>query len=557
MVKARERPSIRQWSMGLVLFGVALGPSTNVARAQQQTPPIGFEQAVESVARSLPNDEAVLRRLYRLADHRPLWIAGDRPTTQAVAVVGFIDSVAQRGLRPADYDVDVLHAMFTMLPPPDSTLASDSIRLATIDVALSRAVIHLLDDLDRGRIDPTALGIEMPPREQRDVPSMVVAASRSDDVARILETVEPRYAGYAALLQMLGRYRALARDSSLVLPPDQRTIRPNDTYSDAPRLRRLLIALGDLSPEAAYSEPNRYAGALVLAVMHFQHRHGLASDGKIGEDTRAALRVPLARRVRQIELALERWRWLPSRAPERFVVVNIPAFRLYAFENDSMAQQPVLSMNVVVGEAERRHDTPVFVSVMREVVFRPYWDVPPRIARTELVPAIRRGAIDMASEGYEIVSSGEASRVYPPTRANLDRVSAGTLRLRQRPGGGNALGLVKFVFPNDHDVYLHGTPAAKLFAFTRRDFSHGCIRAEQPAALANFILAGDSTWDAESIAAAMQGNRTLHVSLPQPVTVFILYMTTVIAPDGMLYFYPDLYGGDAELEQALRSSPDE
>jgi murein L,D-transpeptidase YcbB/YkuD len=555
MAKVLRRRSIGEWSTGLVLSVVVLGASASILGAQRQTSALGFAAAIDTVARSMPNDDTALRRVYGLAGYRPLWMAGDRPSAQALAVVGFIDSVAQRGLRAADYDVDALHAMLAMFPPSDSTLASDTMRVAAIDVALSRAVIHLLDDLERGRVEPGTLGIEMPARDQRDTPTMVVRVSQSDDVARTLETVEPRYAGYAALVRTLARYRALATDSSLVLPPDKRTVRPNDIYSDAPRLRRLLTALGDLSPDAAYSEPNRYVGALVLAVMHFQLRHGLASDGAMGEETRAALRVPIARRVRQIELALERWRWLPSRAPDRYVVVNIPAFRLYAFENDSMAKQPVLSMNVVVGEAERRRDTPVFVSVMREVVFRPYWDVPPRIARTELVPAIKRGAIDMASEGYEIVGAGDASRVYPPTRANLDRVFAGTLRLRQRPGDANALGLVKFVFPNDHDVYLHGTPAAKLFAFTRRDFSHGCIRAQQPSALASFILAGDSTWNTEAIAAAMHGDRTLHVSLAQPVTVFILYMTTVVAPDGTLYFYPDLYDGDAELERALRSLP--
>jgi murein L,D-transpeptidase YcbB/YkuD len=493
-----------------------------------------------------------------VAAYRPLWIAGDRPTAQALAAVDFVDSLAQYGLRPADYDVDVLHAMLTMLPFPDSMFASDSMRLAAIDVAISRSVLHLLADLESGRVDPSKVRFEMPPREHRDVASIVVAASRSDDVARTLETAEPEYAGYAALVRVLGRYRALARDTALTLPPNRATIRPDDIDSDAPRLRRLLIALGDLSPNVASpGDPNRYAGALVLAVMHFQRRHGLAPDGRIGGATAAALRVPLAQRVRQIELALERWRWLPSRAPARYVVVNIPAFRLYAFENDSLAEQPVLSMNVVVGEAERQHGTPVFVSEMREVVFRPYWDVPPRIARAELVPAIRRGAIDMDSEGYEIVSSGDSPRVYPATRANLDRVLAGTLRLRQRPGNGNALGLVKFVFPNNHNVYLHGTPAAKLFAFTRRDFSHGCIRAEQPAALASFILAGDSTWNTDAIAATMHGERTLHVPLPQPVTVFILYMTTVVAPDGTLYFYPDLYGQDAALERALRSAPNE
>ena len=551
MVKVRWRHSIGQWSMGLVLSGV-FGAGASAAGAQRQPNPVGFEPAIDTIARSLPNDASRLQRVYGLAEYRPLWIADGGPTAQALAVVRFIDSVAQRGLRPADYDIDGLHAMLTMFPSSDSPLASDSMRLAAIDAALSRATIHVIGDLERGRVNPSELGIEMPPREERDIASIVVAASRSVDVAGALESVEPRYAGYTALVRLLGRYRALANDSLLVLPPDHRTIRPNDVYTDAPRLRRLLIALGDLSPEAAYSEPDRYVGALVLAVMHFQRRHGLTPDGAIGEETRAALRVPLGQRVRQMELALERWRWLPPRAPERYVVVNIPAFRLYAFDNDSMASHPVLSMNVVVGEAERRHDTPVFVSTMREVVFRPYWDVPPRIARTELVPAIRRGTIDMASDGYEIVGAGDASRVYPPTHANLDRVLAGTLRLRQRPGNGNALGLVKFVFPNDHDVYLHGTPAGKLFALTRRDFSHGCIRAEHPSALASFILSGDSTWNTDAIAAAMHGDRTLRVSLPQPVTVFILYLTSVVAPDGTLYFYPDLYEEDVELERALR-----
>ena len=246
---------------------------------------------------------------------------------------------------------------------------------------------------------------------------------------------------------------------------------------------------------------------------------------------------------------------MPARTPLRYVVVNIPAFRLYAFENDARAERPVLSMNVVVGDAEGRHDTPVFVGEMREVVFRPYWDVPPRIARTELVPAIRRGAIDMNGEGYEIVGAGDNPRALPPTRANLDRVVAGTLRLRQRPGNNNALGLVKFVFPNDHNVYMHGTPAVNLFGYARRDFSHGCIRVEQPPTLASFALEGDDAWTTESVERAMRGERTLRVPLARPVSVFILYMTAVVAPDGTAYFYPDLYGEDAKLDRELGGSP--
>jgi len=159
----------------------------------------------------------------------------------------------------------------------------------------------------------------------------------------------------------------------------------------------------------------------------------------------------------------------------------------------------------------------------------------------------------MDREGYEIVSVGDDSRAYPATRTNLDKVAVGTLRLRQRPGNGNALGLVKFVFPNNHDVYVHGTPAVQLFAFARRDFSHGCIRAEQPVALAVFALAGDTTWNRAAIEGAMHGNETLHVPLAQPISVFVLYLTTVVAPDGTAYFYPDLYGQDAKLARALGS----
>lgn len=555
MATIRQAANMNWWALRLALASLVVG--VTVIHAQQQTTSMRFSAAVETIARSMAYDAPVLRRVYARTAYRPLWIAGDRPTPQALAAVAFIDSVAQRGLRATDYDVDAMHARLATLPSVDALQASDSLRLAAIDVALSRSIIHLVVALERGRVDPATVRVEMPLREGRDVAAFVVEASRADDVARILASVEPPYAGYAALVRMLARYRTLAEDSSLSLPPDEKTVRPNEIYPDAPRLRRLLTALGDLSPNAAYSEPNRYAGALVLAVIHFQRRHGLAADGTIGGATRAALRVPFRQRVRQIELALERWRWLPSRAPVRYVVVNIPAFRLYAFENDSTAQQPTLSMNVIVGEAERHRDTPAFVSEMREVVFRPYWDIPPRIARTELVPAIERGGIDMASAGYEIVGPGESPYVYQATRANLERVAAGSLRLRQRPGDGNALGLVKFVFPNSHNVYLHGTPARELFAFARRDFSHGCIRAEEPAALAHFVLGADSAWNRHAIEGAMDGTVTLHVPLPQPIAVFILYMTAVVAPDGSLYFYRDVYGGDAKLDRVLRAQPND
>ena len=492
----------------------------------------------------------VLERVFELAGGQPVWTRDGRPTREAHAVITALAESDARGLRPANYDKGALGVLAAALDRAPST---DSARLAGFEVAVSRGLIAMLDDLARGRVDPKALRIAFPSTpEAPDLASKVLEVSRGEDPAVVIAAVEPPYVGYAALQRALARYRALAADTSLTLADPGRVVRPNDYYRDAPRLRRLLLAVNDLSPTSpAAADTTHYAGPLVLAVMHFQRRHGLDADGILGAATMEELRLPLADRVRQIELALERWRWLPHRPPERYIVINIPAFRLYAFEHDSAAEHPVLSMNVIVGEAERRRDTPIFAAEMRELVFRPYWDVPPRIARTELVPGIRSGAIDMDREGYEIVSAGDNARVYAPTRANLAAVAAGTLRLRQRPGPGNALGLVKFVFPNDYSVYLHGTPATQLFSYARRDFSHGCIRAEQPTAIAEFALCADSGWTREAIENAMHGSRTLHVPLSKPLMVYVLYFTAVVAPDATVYFYRDLYDQDVALDRAL------
>ena len=292
--------------------------------------------------------------------------------------------------------------------------------------------------------------------------------------------------------------------------------------------------------------------------MRFQRRHGLDADGVIGQATMTQLRVPLARRVRQIELTLERWRWLPGRPASRYIVVNIPSFRLYAFENDSAAERPVLAMNVIVGKANGRHNTPVFSATMREVVFHPYWDVPPRIARTELVPSFRRTPATFEREGFEIVrlGAGEVNApTFPPTAQNLARVAAGELRVRQRPGPANALGVVKFVFPNRYNVFLHDTPTRGLFASTRRDFSHGCIRVAQPNDLAEFVLRGQEPWDRVAIDSITTGDGTVHVPVVRPIQVVVLYATAAVAEDGTVRFYPDLYRHDAALERALGIAP--
>jgi murein L,D-transpeptidase YcbB/YkuD len=362
------------------------------------------------------------------------------------------------------------------------------------------------------------------------------------------------------LRDALRSYRALAARPDLQpWRTDAAAIRPGDEARDLPALAGWLAALGDLpAVDLGAVRPDVYEGALVDAIARFQRRHGLTADAVIGRNTRAALAMPLDRRVRQIELALERLRWLPHPA-SRVVVVNIPMFRLWAIDvpcptpsaECATPPQPVLESGVVVGKALDTR-TPVFDAWMTHVIFRPYWNVPRSILRNELLPQIRRNPAYLARNDLEIVrgESDEAVPV-PPTPENFDALAAGALRLRQRPGPGNSLGLIKFVFPNAADVYLHDTPARSLFERPRRDFSHGCVRVERPLDLAEWVLGGDPAWTRLAIEAAMQGAPSRRVDLPAPIQVLLFYLTAIVTADGAMLFADDIYTHDARLARAL------
>jgi L,D-transpeptidase YcbB len=263
-------------------------------------------------------------------------------------------------------------------------------------------------------------------------------------------------------------------------------------------------------------------------VKDFQRRHGLEPDGFIGKGTIAAINTPLSVRLQQIQFALERYRWIPDSFPQAPIVVNIPEFRLRTMINQPGARP--LDMAVVVGKAYH-HRTPVFTDYMRYVIFRPYWEVPASIAQAELFPKMRRDP-NYAAE-HNFIVDGD--------------------RIRQKPGPKNALGLVKFIFPNSYNVYMHGTPATELFSRSRRDFSHGCIRVENPPALAEWVLHDNPEWTPDRISAAMNGSDTIQVDLPHPIPVLILYSTAVVKPDGQIYFFDDIYGYDDALRQVLES----
>jgi murein L,D-transpeptidase YcbB/YkuD len=323
----------------------------------------------------------------------------------------------------------------------------------------------------------------------------------------------------------------------------------------APALRRLLSALGDMDVQDEPFPSSEILDAdLMQGLQRFQRRHGLDDDGILGKRTFASLTTPLSQRVLQIELTLERLRWLPAvrSAP---IVVNIPQFRLFALRAGAPSAAGVLQMLVIVGQIYPRTRTPVFMGEITSVIFRPYWDVPHSIVVRELVPEIRAQPDYLVRHGFEIVRGpGDDAKAVPPTKENIDALASGELRLRQQPGPDNALGLIKFMLPNAYNVYLHDTPAQRLFAESRRAFSHGCIRVGDPIALAVHVLKNTpGDWTADNVLAAMHGDTTRRVDLSSPIPVLVLYGTAVAAQADMVYFFEDIYGHDARLARLLES----
>jgi murein L,D-transpeptidase YcbB/YkuD len=327
-----------------------------------------------------------------------------------------------------------------------------------------------------------------------------------------------------------------------------------DLDSKRPPLRyaeilAMLSTTNDVSASVASLEPAfEHYNLLKQALL----RYRLLAAGQ-AEPTRAELQsAPYGRRIRQIELTLERWRWLPTFDTPP-IIVNIPQFRLFAFETTRDLKSQILQMDVIVGRTFPKLRTPVFAADLKYVIFRPYWDVPYSITQHEMLPDLRSKPDSLRKQHLEIVAGpGDTAPVVPFSQQSLEGLAAGKLRLRQQPGEDNALGLIKFMLPNSYNVYLHSTPAHRLFSQARRAFSHGCIRVSDPAALASYVLRNASgTWTPESIDAAMHGADTLRVNLKTPIRVLILYGTALATEDGAVMFFDDIYGHDRKLEGLL------
>jgi murein L,D-transpeptidase YcbB/YkuD len=360
---------------------------------------------------------------------------------------------------------------------------------------------------------------------------------------------------YERTLNALQHYRVLAdEDDGAILPETAEPVEAGDYYEGAQRLISILTRVGDLPAGASFDDPDLYAGALVTAVQRFQLRHGLEPSGRIDKATLKQLNTPLKYRVHQLELALEQWRRNPYDPAHPAIVVNLPEFRLRAYSANHLD----LEMKIVVGKADG-WQTPVLSSTLEAIVFRPYWNVPFRIQREELVPAIVKDDEYLAAHYLEIVD--EQGDVVPGglSANKLAQLRSGTLRLRQTPGPWNSLGLLKFVFPNSYHVYLHDTPVRSVFWRSRRDLSHACIRVEKAADLAAWALSNEPGWSRDRIVDAMQGSESIDVKLRQHIQLVTVYVTAVVLENDEVHFFEDIYGRDGvpdeELAKTQRTVP--
>jgi murein L,D-transpeptidase YcbB/YkuD len=569
-------PSAVLLVLPLLALGLLWGPGNGLARrarahsespAQSVAPPQQLSSDGQASLRAIiqagnladlrwpdfSDYEKHLQKFYDSYGYSLVWVRGMEPTPQARQVIAVLQDADQKGLSAEDYDGSRWGERLAKLKPAASQPSeADAVRF---DAALTVCVMRYISDLHIGKVNPKHFDFGFDVESKKlDLPEFLKTdVVDAPDVASVLSQVEPPYPGYKRTIQALQSYLQLEKQSDgEQLPATGKTVAPGDSYPGVPQLVRLLRLTGDLPADANLpADQSVYQGPIVDAVKNFQGRLGRTPDGRITSQTLADLNVPISFRVRQMQLTLERWRWLPEIYQKSPIVANIPEFRLRAYDENFKIG---LTMNIVVGKAYD-HSTPVFENKMAYVVFRPYWSVPYSIARAEFFSRIARDPDYLAKKGFEVVNSRqEVVAAGTVTNEVLDQLRAGKLFIRQNPGPKNSLGLVKFIFPNDYNIYMHDTPEQVFFSKSRRDFSHGCIRLERPADLAVWVLRNNpGDWNIARVRAAMNGSASnQQVNLAHPIPVLIVYATVIVTEDGTVHFYDDIYGHDGTLEKILQ-----
>jgi len=489
---------------------------------------------------------ATLTAFYERRGFSPAWIGAGGPTPAATELASVVERAASAGLEPDHYHAGAIRSTLERAP---RAVQRRTALLADLELLLSDAFLLYGTHLLRGHVNPESIDAEwFAERREADMAAVLADAIATGSVAKLLADLEPPQAGYRRLAAALDRYRNL--DSWPEVPGGE-TLRAGDRSARIATLRERLRSTGDLG-EPLHGDPELFDHDLDAAVRGFQQRHGLDADGAVGRRTLAELNRPLSHRVRQIEVNLERWRWLPQDLGRRHVMVNIAGFEVWMTEEGAR----VLEMRAVVGREQRR--TPVFSDQISYLVLNPSWTIPPKLAVEDTLPLIRKDPAYLSRQGIRVFEGWGADAVeVDPATVDWPAVETNAFpyRLRQEPGPLNALGRIKFMFPNRHNIYLHDTPARELFGRSDRDMSSGCIRIEKPVDLAERLLSADAAWTAERLRTALDSGVEQTVRLREPIPVHLQYWTVWVDEAGSVHFRRDLYGRDERLADALHEPP--
>jgi len=498
-----------------------------------------------------------LPRFYQERDCRPAWSDDNGLLPRVDVLIKIIREAGSEGLRPEDYHLAEIHAALKEIHQKQAVSQSnylgirnslDPRGLAELDILLTDALLLYGSHLLSGRISPETVDPSwLIDHQERDITETLQGALHSNKIEEALKTLLPEHPVYTRLKNALHRYREIAAKGGWPTVPEGPKMEKGERGARVLALRKRLIITGDLDERPTRDE-ELFDDELENALRDFQRRHGLQSDGVLGPSTLEALNVPIERRISQIELNMERWRWLPQDLGQRYIIVNIPSFELYVVENNLT----VMSMRVIVGKPY--WNTPVFTSKMTYLVLNPHWNIPPTIFEEETLPRIQKDPEYLSKDRIKVLQGwGARTGEIDPTTIDWSSVTVENFnyRLRQEPGPRNPLGQIKFMFPNEFNVYLHDTPNKGLFKKTERNFSHGCIRIEKPLDLAEYVLRSNPEWTRQKIRAEIGKGKTQTVSLQESIPVYILYFTAWVEDDGTIEFRDDIYGRDRILEESL------
>jgi murein L,D-transpeptidase YcbB/YkuD len=510
-----------------------------------------LRRRVEAGGRPALYETAALRGFYARRSFRAAWSSEHGPNRLADDFVEALERADLEGLRPEDYHLAVIRAQLdSVRTDAGAAKPADPDRLARLDLLLTDAFLLYGSHLLSGRVDPETLHPRWEAnRRGADLATVLEDALDSRNVARALQRLAPTQDGYRRLREALGRLRALDAAGGWPRIVDGLPLKRGDSGPAVAALRERLRLEGDLEGRGK-SQDSTFDDAMDHAVRRFQRRHGLEPDGIVSAATRAELNVTAAARAEQIALNLERWRWLPQDLGRRRILVNIAAQELQVVEDEEI----VMAMRVVVGMQYKR--TPVFSDTVRYIVLNPNWHVPRSIAVEELIPKVRADSTYLERFGMRLLTTGSDPQEVDPRTIDWTSVRADSFpyRFRQEPGRLNALGRIKFMFPNSYDVYLHDTPSRSLFERAQRDFSHGCIRIERPVDLAVYLMRKNGTWDREAIETALDEGTERTIYLPKPEPIHLLYWTAWADADGTIQFRTDINALDRSLANALQAA---